>query len=83
MLKCNVNICNNLFAINNEAQMLRSACIIIIISAESAWLILFYSRLFRNRVITVIATKPRYNVTTTILLDKRHKMKPTRFQVQI
>ena len=34
MFKCNVNSCNNLFAINNEAQMLRFACIIIIISAE-------------------------------------------------
>ena len=34
MLKCNVNSCNNMFAINNEAQMLRSACIIIIIIAE-------------------------------------------------
>ena len=34
MFKFNVNSCNNLFAINNEAQTLRSACIIIIISAE-------------------------------------------------
>ena len=40
MFKCNVNSCNNLFAINNEAQMLRFACIIIIISAELTLMII-------------------------------------------
>ena len=56
MFKCNANSYNNLFAINNEAQMPRSARIINKISAESAWLILHvYSRLFWNRVIAAIA----------------------------